>query len=179
MELTTERLVLHELSVEDLADIHQLHSLKETTEFNTLGIPDSIQMTENLLNEWIEQQQAIPRVGYIFCIQLKQTNQFVGLIGLTLGKLNFKIAEVWFKILPACWRQGYTTEALRELIRFSFSRLQLHRIEAGCAVKNTASLKVLEKVGMVREGCKRSILLIRGEWVDAYFYSILETDYLS
>ena len=135
-------------------------------------------MTENLLKEWIEQQKANPRIVYIFGIQLKKTNQFVGLIALTLGKLNFRIAEVWYKIQPAYWRQGYTTEALKELLSYSFSTLKLHRIEAGCAVKNIASIKVLEKVGMVREGYKRSILPIRGEWVDAYFYSILETDYL-
>ncbi len=162
MELTTERLVMHELSVKDLSDIHQLHSLKETDEFNTLGIPNSIQSTENLLNEWIEQQKATPRVAYILRIQLKKTNQFVGLIALTLGKLNFTIAEVWFKIQPAYWRQGYTTEALQELLRYSFSTLKLHRIEARCTVKNIASIKVLEKVGMVIEGCKRGILPIRG-----------------
>lgn len=177
MELTTERLVMHELSVNDLSDIHQLHSLKETDEFNTLGIPDSIQMTVNLLNEWIEQQKATPRVAYVLRIQLKQTNQFVGLIGLTLGKFHFRIAEVWYKIHPVYWHQGYATEALKVLIGYGFSSLKLHRIEAGCAVKNIASIKVLEKVGMVREGYKRSILPIRGEWVDAYPYSILETDH--
>ena len=105
-------------------------------------------------------------------------NQFVGLMALTSGKLNFRIAEVWYKIQPIYWRQGYTTEALKELLRYSFPTLNLHRIEAGCAVRNIASIKVLEKVGMVREGRKRSILPIRGEWVDACFYSILETDYL-
>ncbi|GAB3926279.1 GNAT family N-acetyltransferase [Larkinella terrae] len=176
MELSTERLSIVELSFHDLSDIHQLHSLKETDEFNTLGIPDSIQVTESLLNEWINQQKANPRVAYLFRVQLKKTNQFVGLIALTLGKLNFRIAEVWYKTLPDYWCQGYTTEALKELIRYGFSSLELHRIEAGCAVGNKASMKVLEKVGMVREGCKRKILPIRGEWVDAYFYSILETD---
>ena len=177
MELHTERLSMYELSLSDLSDIHQLHSLKETDEFNTLGIPDSIQSTENLLKGWIEQQQASPRIAYIFRIQLKQTSQFVGLIALTVGKLNFKIAEVWYKIQPTYWRQGYTTEALKKLLEYSFFTLKLHRIEAGCAVENIASIKVLEKVGMVREGLKRSILPIRGEWVDAYLYSILETDF--
>ncbi len=176
MELSTERLIMSELSLNDLSDIHQLHSLTETDEFNTLGIPDSIQVTENLLNQWIEQQKAIPRAAYILRIQLKPTNQFVGLMALTVGKLPFRVAEVWYKILPAYWRQGYTTEALKELLQYGFSSLKLHRIEAGCAVKNIASIKVLEKVGMVREGCKRSVLPIRGEWVDAYSYSILETD---
>ena len=174
MELQTKRLQLQELVLEDLNDIHLLHSLQETDEFNTLGIPENIIVTEIILKEWIEKQNTVPRISYIFCIKL--TNLFVGLIALNIGKPNFKIAEVWFKIHPSYWRQGYTTEALESLFKFGFTNLELHRIEAGCAVENIASIKVMEKVGMIREGHKRKILPIRGTWVDNYIYSILETD---
>ena len=61
------------------------------------------------------------------------------------------------------------------MLQFGFFELQLHRIEAGCAVENVASIKVLEHVGMIREGRKRQILPIRGEWIDNYFYAMLET----
>jgi len=177
VELQTERLTIKELSLADLEEIHYLHSLPETDEFNTLGIPDTIKTTELLLAEWIGQQNAIPRMSFIFCIKLIKTNQFIGLIALNLGKLSFKIAEAWYKVLPAYWGQGYTTEALTELLKFGFFDLRLHRIEAGCAVENIASIRVLEKVGMFREGSKREILPIRGKWIDNYFYSILETDF--
>ncbi len=174
--LYTKRLTLQELTLRDLGTVHQLHSLAETDEFNTLGIPESLQVTERLLTEWISQQNARPRVAYVFCIRLTQTNQFVGLIALNIGKPNFKVAEIWYKIHPDQWRQGYATEALAALLDYGFSSLLLHRIEAGCAVGNIASVKVLEKAGMVREGRKRKVLPIRGEWIDAYFYSILETE---
>ena len=178
MELYTERLTLYELSLNDLEDIHRLHSLPETDEFNTLGLPDSIRTTERLLNEWINQQQITPRTTYVFGIKLKTKDKFGGLIALKLGKLNYRLAEVWYKLDPAHWRQGYTTEALSALLKYGFTDLLLHRIEAGCAVENIASLKVLEKVGMIREGRKRKILPIRGEWVDNSFYSILETEFI-
>lgn len=61
---------------------------------------------------------------------------------------------------------------------FGFNDLKLHRIEAGCAVENIASSKVLEKVGMTKEGMKRKKLPIRGEWKDNYLYAILEEDFL-
>ena len=176
MELQTERLKIKELSLTDLEEIHHLHSLPETDEFNSLGIPANIQATEFLLSEWIRQQNAIPRISYTFCIELIEKNKFIGLIALNLGKPRFKIAEVWYKIHPTYWRQGYTTEALIKIIEWGFLNLKLHRIEAGCAVENIASIKTLEKVGMVREGSKRKILPIRGKWVDNYFYSIIETD---
>lgn len=147
----------------DLKAVHHLHSLPEVDEFNTLGIPASVKITEHLLAEWLRQQQARPRTSYIFYVHRLETNEFVGLIALNLGKANFKNGEVWYKLLPVQWGQGLTTEALREVIRFGFDQLQLHRIEAGCAVENVASIRVLEKVGMTREGRKRQILPIRGQ----------------
>jgi RimJ/RimL family protein N-acetyltransferase len=134
-------------------------------------------VTELLLNQWIDQQKIIPRISYIFGIKLIETHQLVGLIALILGKQKYKIAEVWYKIHPDYWRQGITTEALAKLLEFGFVNLGLHRIEAGSAIENTASIKVLEKVGMKREGIKRKILPIREKWVDNYFYSILETEF--
>ncbi len=62
---------------------------------------------------------------------------------MTLGKINFKIAEVLYKIFPDYWRQGFATEALTQVLKFSFTDLGLHRIEAGCAVENIASIKVV------------------------------------
>jgi RimJ/RimL family protein N-acetyltransferase len=177
MEIQTERLKLEELSLNDLNAIHHLHSLVQTDEFNTLGIPETIQVTELLLTNWVDQQSTTPRVSYIFAIRLIATNQFVGLIALILGKPKYKIAEVWYKILPDYWRQGNATEALAKLLEFGFVNLGLHRIEAGTAIENIASVKVLEKAGMTREGIKRKILPIRGTWIDNYFYSILETDF--
>lgn len=141
-----------------------------------MGIPDTIQTTAELVTEWVAAQNNDPRNLYVFCIDHIETKQFIGLIALNLGKSKFKIAEVWFKIHPDHWRKGYTTEALTKLLDFGFSELKLHRIEAGCAVENIASIKVLEKAGMIREGRKRKILPIRGEWKDNYFYAILSED---
>ena len=109
----------------------------------------------------------------------RDTNTFAGLIALVKGKANYRIAEVWFKTLPTFWNQGYTTEALGELLRFGFTDLNLHRIEAGCAVENIASIKVLEKAGMIREGLKRKLLPIRGQWFDGYLYAQLEDDFFN
>lgn len=179
MELFTERLKIADVSLADLNDIHQLHSMPEVDKFNTLGIPANIKTTEALLKKWMRHQKATARKSFIFTIRHVSEGGFIGLIAMNLGKSKFKNAEVWYKIHPTFWRQGFTTEALKALLHFGFSTLGLHRIEAGCAVENIASIKVLEKVGMAREGRKRKVLPIRGEWIDNYFYSILETDFMS
>src|SRR3954465_5730959 len=175
--LKTDRLNIRELELKDIDNVHQLHSLPETDEFNTLGIPVTIQITEKILSEWMNEQNKQPRNSYVFGIDLKDDEIFIGIIALNLGKQNYKTAEVWFKVHKDFWRKGYTTEALTKVLDFGFNQLQLHRIEAGCAVDNIASGKVLEKVGMTREGMKRKKLPIRGEWKDNCFYGILEDDF--
>lgn len=177
MELQTKRLQLTELTSADLDNIHNLHSSPQVDAYNTLGIPVTIYTTKNLLQEWIIQQRQTPRPSYIFCIKQSGNNHFVGLIALVLGKPNFKIAEVWYKLMPQCWQQGFATEALKQVLHFGFTHLGLHRIEAGCAVENTASVKVLQKVGMMQEGRKSKVLPVRGEWLDNYFFAILDTDF--
>ena len=67
-------------------------------------------------------------------------------------------------------------ESLKAIISFGFETLKLHRIEAGCAVDNIGSFKVLEKAGMIREGRLRQVLPLKTGWSDNFEYSILETD---
>lgn len=108
MELQTEGLVLQELSLADVNDVHHLHSLpEEVDEFNTLGVPQSIQVTEMLLKDWLVQKRVTPRASYTFSIKLIETNQFIGLIALRLGKVDFMIGEVWYKLHPRYWKLGY------------------------------------------------------------------------
>jgi ribosomal-protein-alanine N-acetyltransferase len=177
MNAQSARLIFKQVSINDIENIHALHSLPETDRFNTLGIPETFQVTENVVADWIAKQNANPQTSYTFSLTLIDTNEFIGLIALNLGKVNYKIAEVWYKLHPIHWGKGYATEALIQILDFGFNHLKLHRIEAGCAVENIASSKVLEKVGMIKEGMKRKILPIRGEWKDNYFYAILEEDY--
>ncbi|MES2702277.1 MAG: GNAT family protein [Bacteroidota bacterium] len=177
MELQTQRTILRELQAADLHDIHDLHSFPEVDRYNTLGIPAAIEHTQSLLSEWLASQVSTPRKSYIFTVRTTDADEFVGLIALNIGKPNYRIAEVWYKMHPSHWRRGYASEALAQLLKFGFETLNMHRIEAGCAVDNKASIRVLEKAGMTREGRKRAILPIRGEWVDNFFYSILEDEF--
>jgi RimJ/RimL family protein N-acetyltransferase len=177
MELLTDRLKIREIEAADLETIHHLYCLPETDKFNTFGIPETSAVTKQLVMEWISAQIAFPRKKYVFAITAR-TLDFIGLIGLTFGKSTYKNAELWYKIHPKYWNQGFATEAIYEILKLCFTEFNLHRVTAGCAVENIASIRVLEKVGMIKEGQGRKILPIRGEWIDNFEFSILETDYL-
>ena len=74
-------------------------------------------------------------------------------------------------------RQSFATETAKAIIKFGFTKCKLHRIEAGVATLNIASIKVLEKAGMKCEGIRSKILPIRGEWKDNFHYAIVEDEF--
>ena len=175
-EIITERIKLRLIEISDLNSIHKLHSLPETDEFNALGIPENIEETKKIIEPWIAENKLSKIKNYTFAIENKLNKKFIGLFGLKLGNEKYKRGEVWYKIHSDYWKKGYATESLKAVINFGFENLKLHRIEAGCAVGNIGSFKVLEKAGMLREGRLRQVLPLKSGWSDNFEYSILETD---
>ncbi|MFC2126044.1 GNAT family N-acetyltransferase [Bacteroidota bacterium] len=176
MELKSVRLKLEEVTWDDIADIHHLHSLPEVDEFNTLGIPKDINETREIIRPMIEDRNAKVRKLYFWKILIRENDEFAGIAGMNLSANKFKLGEIYYKLLPAFWGQGYATEVSKTLIRSGFDDFHLHKVEAGVATENLASIRVLEKCGMIREGLRRKILPIRGKWIDNYHYAIVEDD---
>jgi ribosomal-protein-alanine N-acetyltransferase len=73
-------------------------------------------------------------------------------------------------------RQGYMREALRAVVHYAFTELDLSRIEAACLPENAASRGVLEKSGFKYEGVAQSYLQINGRWRNHVLYACLRTD---
>lgn len=174
MNLKTERLILRPLTMDDLNVVHNLHSHPETDKFNTLGIPENKDVTRSIIQSWLENQNG---PSYTYIIEQKTDRAFVGVISLSNSRNKWHRGELWYKLHKDHWCKGYATEAVKEIIRFAFETLNMHRVEAGCAVDNIASARVMEKAGMQLEGRKRKVLPIRGQWCDAFSYAILDEDY--
>lgn len=174
-QIESQRLLLSLLDSDDLERVHALHLLPETDKYNTLGIPENLEQTEEILKTWVEENQT-PNGNRTFKIQSRSDNSFMGLIALSMGAPKFQSAEAWFKLHPDFWNQGYATEALQHIIDYGFEDLDLHRIEAGCAIENKGSARVLLKAGMQEEGTKRSVLPLKSGWSDAHIFAIIRED---
>jgi RimJ/RimL family protein N-acetyltransferase len=158
------------IETSDLSAIHNLHSL-ETDEFNTLGIPEDSNETRGIIESWITSNKKNKRAIRVEDIN---TSQFIGLFAL----FRKQKASKWRSLVQVTFRslgKGHGT-AVNRVLDFGFNDLNLHRIKAGCAVENIASIKVLEKVGMIREGRGRQLLPLKSGWSDNFQYAILETD---
>jgi len=175
--LKSDRLKLVEITDNDLEDIHSLHSLPEVDEFNTLGIPGDLRETKEFMQPIIKDRLSEKRKHICWSVREINQDKFLGLAGLVISADRFKMAEIYFKLLPGFWGKGYATELANRIFQFGFSDLDLHRIEAGVATENAKSIRVLEKLGMTREGIRRKILPIRGEWKDNFHYAILDEEF--
>jgi RimJ/RimL family protein N-acetyltransferase len=83
-------------------------------------------------------------------------------------------AEIGWVLHPDHGGQGYATEAVEAIFRVCFDELGLRRVVAGCFAANTASWRLMERVGMRREQhTVRDALHRSGEWMDGYGYALL------
>lgn len=96
---------------------------------------------------------------------------WVGLSNLVRGPMQSAIVSYW--VDRDHNGRGLCTQAVGEVVEFSFGELGLHRLEAGTLPDNFASQRVLEKNGFERYGLARRMLLIAGEWRDHILYERL------
>lgn len=88
----------------------------------------------------------------------------------------FRSAMVSYFVDEARAGRGLATRAVGELLEHAFGELQLHRVEAGTAVANAASQRVLEHTGFTCVGLMRKHLMIGGRWVDHYLWEHIVGD---
>lgn len=88
-------------------------------------------------------------------------------------------ARLGYNLAYAHWGRGLATEAVRALVGFGFTQLQLHRIEATTNLDNPGSMRVLAKVGFTEEGILRDYVYWRevGAFYDARLYALLRREY--
>jgi len=127
------------------------------------------------LRRYAEDQRA--DTSYAFFLFRKADDALVG--GLTLANIRRGVAQagsLGYWIGEPFARRGLMTGALQGLVPFAFGSLRLHRLEAACIPSNAASIRLLEKMGFVREGYAREYLCINGLWQDRLLFARLNGD---
>jgi aminoglycoside 6'-N-acetyltransferase len=102
----------------------------------------------------------------------------IGDVGLNLHQ-NLMQADLGFTFATQYQRKGYASEAVRGLLEHVFAERELHRVSAEADARNTASTRLLERVGFTREGLRLSNTWLKGEWTDDVLFGYLRDDYLN
>lgn len=110
-------------------------------------------------------------------ICLPQTDEVIGTCTLLNLDRAHRRGEVGFALRKSTWGNGYASEAVGLLLRFSFESLDLHRLEADVDPQNERSLRLLERQGFRREGYLRERWHHLGRIHDTVFLGLIRREW--
>ena len=169
--ITTDRLLLRQITSDDANEILSLRCNKEVMQYLDR---DPLQTTE-------EAVQLIQKItdslesndGITWGIELKTGSALIGTIGFwRTDKQNLR-AEIGYMLHPAYQRKGVVQEALTMALDYAFNTMHVHSIEANVNKDNVASMKLLEKNNFVKEAHFRENYYYNGQFLDSVIYSLL------
>ena len=168
--IRTERLILRPFSLIDAPEVMRLAGDRRVYE-TTFFIPHPYQ--EGMAESWISTHQAVfyEERGAVFAVCLAN-GYLIGTISLNRAG-PFNRAELGYWIGPEYWNRGYCTEAVKAILEYGFTALGYHKISARHFMGNESSGRVMQKVGMVREGILRDEVVEDGRFVTVVLYGIL------
>lgn len=169
--LETERLCLRQPIPEDAGLIFEQYAQDpEVTKYLSWQPHQSIRETDEFIDRCISvwaNHSAFPYV--LIC---KQDAQLIGMIEIRINQYK---ADLGYVLARSEWSKGYTTEAMQALTSWALAQNEIYRVWAFCDVENPASARVMEKVGMQREGVLKRWFIhpnVSKEPRDCYCYAI-------
>jgi [ribosomal protein S5]-alanine N-acetyltransferase len=169
--LETARLQLRPYNADDLAELVPLIGTREVAA-TTLRIAHPY--TEEDAKVFLQFTQEPGKIW--LATTLRDDGRQIGGIGLRVDDQH-QNAELGYWLGLPYWGLGYATEAAREILRYGFQDLSLHRIFASHFKHNTASGRILLKLGMRYEGCQREHVRKWDRFVDSELYGILRHEW--
>jgi [ribosomal protein S5]-alanine N-acetyltransferase len=148
--ITTPRLVLRRPKISDASAVYEYGRDPQVTRFVDWpahsDIGDAIAATEAALQRWDSGEE------YLWRITVKPDDTPVGAVGC---RVSGHATELGFVLARRYWGNGYATEAARAALEWVSGMDAVHRVCSTCDIDNAASARVLEKIGMSREGVLR------------------------
>ena len=173
--LTTRRLVLRPFALDDALAVQVLAGAREVAE-TTLHIPHPY--PAGGAEQWIATHPIMweAGTGMTSAVVDAGTGVLMGAVGLTLTPAHSR-AELGYWLGVPYWNRGYATEAAAALVDFGFTQLGLHRIQAHYLTRNSASGRVMQKLGMRSEGVSRHAVRKNDRFEDLEMYAILADEW--
>ena len=112
-----------------------------------------------------------------FALVLQGAGVLIGAISLMDLSARHERGEFGYWIGQPYWNKGYCTEAARAVLTYGFSILGLNRIHGRFLKRNPASGRVMEKIGMIQEGCLRAHDKKWEQFEDIVLYGILKSEW--
>lgn len=173
-DLETERLILRELAPEDAPAIQPWRNSPTQWRYQAVEPAELANAAERIANYLKYRGDGERRRIYDYVARLKSDGSVIG--GVSLGRSHPAIASLGVGVAATCAGRGYGSELARAMLAFGFGDVRLNRIEADVALENRPCIRVLEKIGMQREGVLRECIFAQGRWWTEAKYAMLASD---
>lgn len=176
MELQTKRLLLREFEADDWPAVlaYQNDPLYLRYYHWSERRPEDVRA---FVQMFLDQQKERPRRNFQLAVVLKASGQLIGNCGIRVNDPDLREANIGYELASGQWGQGYATEAAQAVLRFGFQELHMHRIWATTIAANSASARVLQKLGMRLEAREREKEWIKDRWQDRLTYAMLDSEW--
>lgn len=170
-----DQLRIRRFTPEDLEAVHAYASQPIVSQYQSWG-PNSESDSKQFIHDALESELESPRRRYVFAVTFPD-DHVIGAGELVITDTEHKTAEIGYILSPDEWGNGYATFIANFLLEFGFEKLELHRITATCDPRNAASERVLQKVGMTKEGQLRETVYLEDHWRDSLIYGMLDWEW--
>lgn len=174
IQIETKRLLLKSITPDV---VHELFNTKSKEEIKTyFGFDDAAFEYYKTMHE---KGMETHRISMFYFLMIeKESGLPIGECGFHTWAPSYRRAEVFYNMRDESRRQkGYTTEALEAVLKFGFTELNLHRIEALIADENEPSKRLLLRYGFTKEGTMREDYPVNGVNEDSDCYSLLKWEW--
>ncbi|MBI5030521.1 MAG: GNAT family N-acetyltransferase [Chloroflexi bacterium] len=175
--LETPRLVLRPFEDADVETFAAYRSDPKVAQYQSWETPFTLKQAAAFIDEMKRTQPGTIGAWYQLAVERKQQAGLVGDCAFHILPHDAQQAEIGFTFARPYQHQGYATEAVMRLLDYLFNALSLHRVTAICDAENAASAKLLERVGMRREGYFIDHIWFKGAWGSEYSYAILQREW--
>jgi RimJ/RimL family protein N-acetyltransferase len=172
VQLRTERLLLRPFETGDVDEVWAYQRLPEVARHMLRPPFDRDGSAAFVRTVMTETAIACSGDTLTFAVVLAD-GTLIGEVSLHVYSLLHRGGELGYALHPGHQGHGYATEAAEALLRHGFDDLGLHRIMARCSARNSASARLMERLGMRREAHLIGCRLMNGVWRDEFVYAIL------
>jgi [ribosomal protein S5]-alanine N-acetyltransferase len=170
--LESDRLLLRQITAADVNEMYAMRSNAEVMKYIPRPLCTTLDEAMGVIN--MIQNKLDENEGCNWAITLKGSQKMIGFIGHYRIKWEHFRSEIGYTILPEYQGKGITTEAIKLMVDFGFNQMNIHSLEGVLDPANTASARVLEKNGFVKEAHFIENEFFAGKFLDTVIYSLVK-----
>ncbi|WP_306210802.1 GNAT family N-acetyltransferase [Actinoplanes sp. RD1] len=175
--LRTARLTLRPISLDDLDDVYAWQRREDVTRWMLGAGPRTREQSRSSVIA-MATEDVLRAEGDCLTVAVTEGAGVIGTVELVWRSAEYRTAELGYVFHPEHGGRGLATEAAAAMLDWAFGEWGLHRVYARCHAENTASARLMARLGMRQEARHIASYQLRGAWADQLVYAVLRNEWV-